>query len=83
VKVQGNHTNNKNMPWLLERHFPKRIPPWKKARPTKRCAVCYKKINGRRQCSGVLTVTLHFVLILFQDIPHHAKYLECDFTAYP
>jgi hypothetical protein len=33
---------------LVERHFPERIPPTeKKARPTKRCVVCYK--NNRRK----------------------------------
>jgi len=36
------------VPRLVERHFPERIPPTeKKARPSKRCVVCYK--NNRRR----------------------------------
>ena len=47
-KLQGHHTTDKNVPHLHERHFPERIPPTeKKARPTKRCVVCYK--NNRRK----------------------------------
>jgi len=47
-KFQGHHSTDKNVPRLLERHFPKRIPlTEKKARPTKRCVVCYK--NNRRK----------------------------------
>jgi len=47
-KFQGHHSTDKNVPRLLERHFPERIPPReKKARPTKRCVVCYK--NNRRK----------------------------------
>ena len=47
-KFQGHHSTDKNVPRLLERHFPDRIPPTeKKARPTKRCVVCYK--NNRRK----------------------------------
>ena len=42
-KVQGCLSTGKNVPRLLARHFPERIPPTeKKARPTKRCVVCYK-----------------------------------------
>jgi hypothetical protein len=48
-KVQGCHSTDKNVPRLLERHFPERIPPTeKKARPTKRCVVCYKH-NKRKE----------------------------------
>ena len=47
-KFRGHHSTDKNMPRLLERHFPERIPlTEKKARPTKRCVVCYK--NNRRK----------------------------------
>ena len=47
MKFQGHHSTDINVPRLLERHFPERIPPTeKKARPTKRCVVCYK--NKRR-----------------------------------
>jgi len=47
-KFQGHHSTDKNVPRLLERHFPGRIPPTeKKAGPTKRCIVCYK--NNRRK----------------------------------
>jgi len=46
-KSQGHHSTDKNVPRLLERHFPERIPlTEKKARSTKRCVVCYK--NNRR-----------------------------------
>ena len=51
VKVSGYFKAiipQKNVPRLLERHFPERIPPTeRKARPTKRCVVCYK--NNRRK----------------------------------
>jgi len=47
-KFQGHHSTDKNVPRLLDRHFPERIPPTeKKASPTKRCVVCYK--NNRRK----------------------------------
>ena len=47
-KFQGHHSTDKNVPQLLERHFPERKPPTeKKAMPTKRCVVCYK--NNRRK----------------------------------
>jgi len=40
-KFQGHHSTDKNVPQLVERHFPERIPlTEKKARPTKRCVVC-------------------------------------------
>ena len=29
-KFQGHHSTNKNVPRLLERHFPERIPPTEK-----------------------------------------------------
>ena len=29
-KFQGHHSTDKNMPRLLERHFPERIPPTEK-----------------------------------------------------
>jgi hypothetical protein len=48
-KVEGHHSTYKNVSRLLERHFPERIPPTdKKARPTKRCVVCYKH-NKRKE----------------------------------
>ena len=47
-KFQGHHSSDKNVLRLVERHFPERIPPTeKKARPTRRCVVCYK--NNRRK----------------------------------
>jgi len=47
-KFQGHHSTDKNVPRLLERHFPERIPPTlKKARPTKRGVVWYK--NNKRK----------------------------------
>ena len=46
-KFQGHHSRQ-NVTRLIERHFPERIPPTeKKARPIKRCVVCYK--NKRRK----------------------------------
>ena len=43
-KFQGHHSTDKNVPRLLERHFPGRIPlTEKKARPTKRCVVLQKQ----------------------------------------
>jgi len=52
-KFQGHHSTDNNMPRLLARHFPERIPPTeKKARPTKRFVMCYKKIEGRKKCFG-------------------------------
>jgi len=52
-KFQGHYSTDKNVPQLVERHFPERIPPTeKKARPTKRCVVCYK--NNRRKETSVL-----------------------------
>ena len=62
-KFQGHHSTDKNVPRLLKRHFPERIPPTeKKATPTKRCVVCYKKIEGRRQCFGAPNVKQTYVL---------------------
>jgi len=47
-KFQVHHSTDKNVKRILERHFPERIPPTEnKARPTKRCSVCYK--NNRRK----------------------------------
>jgi len=46
-KFQDHHSTDKNVPRLLERHFPERTPlTEKKARPTRR-VVCYK--NNRRK----------------------------------
>jgi len=46
-KFQGHLSTDKNVPRLLERHFPERIPPaGNKAMPKKRCVVCYK--NNRK-----------------------------------
>ena len=46
-KFQGHQSTDKNVPRLVERHFPETIPPTeKKARPT-RCVMCYK--NKRRK----------------------------------
>ena len=48
-KFQGHHSTDKNVPRLLERHFPERIPPTaKKAGPTKRCVVCYKNNRSKK-----------------------------------
>jgi len=47
-KFQGHQSTDKNLPRLVERHFPEIIPPTeKKARPTRRCVMCYK--NNRRK----------------------------------
>jgi len=46
-KFQGHHSTDKNVLQLIESHFPERILTEKKARPTKRCVVCYK--NNRRK----------------------------------
>jgi hypothetical protein len=47
-KVQGRHSTNKNVPRLLEIHFPERIQPTeKKAKPTKRCVVYYNHNNKK------------------------------------
>ena len=62
-KVQGRLSTDKNVPRLLEGHFPVRISPTdKKARPTKRCVVRYKH-NKRKEivfwcpeCEAVLCV---------------------------
>ena len=32
-KFQGHHSTDKNVPRLVERHFPERIPPREKKRP--------------------------------------------------
>jgi hypothetical protein len=59
-KVEGRHSTEKNVPSLLERHFPERIPPTgKKARPTK----------GRRQRFDAWTVRLDFAL---EDVSRHS-----------
>jgi len=46
VEVSGNFKTiipDKNVPRLVERDFPERLPRTeKKAKPTKRCVVCYK-----------------------------------------
>jgi hypothetical protein len=43
-KVQCHHSIDKNVPRLLERHFPERIQPTeKKARQKKKCVVRYKQ----------------------------------------
>jgi hypothetical protein len=53
-KFQGHHSTDKNVPRLVERHFPERIPPTeKKARPKERCVVCYKN-NRRKEGDSVL-----------------------------
>jgi len=62
-KFQGHHSTDKNVPRLDERYFPERIPlTEKKGRPTKRCVMCYKTIEGRRQCFGAPNVKLPYVL---------------------
>ena len=41
-KFQGHHSTDRNVPQLVERHFPERIPlTGKKVRPTRRCIMCY------------------------------------------
>ena len=48
-KFQGHHFTDKNVPRLLERHFPEGIPPTeKKAGPKKRCVVCYKNNRSKK-----------------------------------
>jgi len=49
-KFQGHHCTDKNVPRLVERQFPERIPPIEKekTRPTDRCVVCYKS-NRRKE----------------------------------
>lgn len=47
-KVPGRHSQDNNLARLTERHFIERIPPTQqKAKPQKRCVVCYKR--GRRK----------------------------------
>jgi hypothetical protein len=59
---QGYHSTDKNVPRLVERHFPEGIPPTeKKARPTRKCVVCYKN-NRWLQCFGAPNVKLPYVL---------------------
>ena len=56
-KFQGHHSTDKNVPRLLERHFPERLPPIEeKARPSKMCVVCYKTIEEGRHCFGAPNV---------------------------
>jgi len=63
-KFQGHHSTDINLlPQLLERHFPERIPPTKKkARPPRRCAVCYKNNRWKEtvfwcpECEAALRV---------------------------
>jgi hypothetical protein len=46
-KVPGRDYTDKTVPHIIERDFSERIPPPKrKAKPTKRCVVCYKQ--GKR-----------------------------------
>jgi len=70
VKVSGNFKaifHRKNVPRLLERHFPERIPPTeKKARQRKRSVVGYKR-NRRKEtvfqcpkCEAALCVEENF-----------------------
>jgi hypothetical protein len=48
---------------LVEGHFPERIPPTEnKAKPTRRCVVCYKIIEGRVQCFDAPNLKLPYVL---------------------
>ena len=48
-KFRGHHSTDKNVPRLVERQFPERIPPTeKRARPTEKCVVCYKS-NKRKE----------------------------------
>ena len=42
-KFQGHYSTDRNVPRLVERHFPERIPTEKKARPTERCVVLQKQ----------------------------------------
>jgi hypothetical protein len=47
-KVPGRHSTDKTVPHLIERHFLERIPPTEsKAKPTKRCVMCYEQ--GKRR----------------------------------
>jgi hypothetical protein len=47
-KVPGWHSTDNTLQRLLERHFPKRIPPTeRKSVPTKKCVVCYK--NNKKE----------------------------------
>jgi hypothetical protein len=59
-KFESYHSTDKNVPRLVERHFPERIPQTeKKARRTKRCVI---KTIERRQCFGAPNVKLPYVL---------------------
>jgi len=58
---------DKKVPRLLERHLPERIPlTEKKARPTKRCVVCYKNNRTKEtaflcpECEAALCVEESF-----------------------
>jgi hypothetical protein len=63
-KVPGRHSTDKTMLRLTERHFTERIPPpERKAKPTKRCVMCYKQGKIREtifccpDCEGVFCVS--------------------------
>jgi hypothetical protein len=61
-KFQGHYRTDKNVPRLVERHFPERILTEKKARPTERCVVCYKSNRSKEtvfwcpKCEAALCV---------------------------
>ena len=69
-KFQGHQSTDKNVPRLIERHFPETIPlTEKKVRPTKRCVACYKN-NIRKEtvfwcpeCEAALCVEESFKAI--------------------
>ena len=51
------------MPRLLERHFPEGIPPTeKKARPARRCVVCYENNRRKETVFGAPNVKQPYVL---------------------
>jgi hypothetical protein len=65
-KVQGCHSTDKNVPALLERHFPEK----QRKRPGQQIGVwcATNTTKGRRQCFGVLIVRLNFA---FSAVSRH------------
>jgi hypothetical protein len=61
-KFQGHHSTDKNVPCLVERNFPERIPTEKKARPTERFVVCYKNNIRKETVFGAPKVKLPYEL---------------------
>jgi hypothetical protein len=48
VRKKGHYCTDKNVPRLVEKHFPERIPLTEKRPGQQRCVVCYKS-NRRKE----------------------------------